>query len=165
MKVVIRPWKKEDAPALAALLNNFNVWKNLRDRVPYPYLPKDAAEWIDFNLSADPVTAFAVDAGGVLAGAVGFILQTDVYRRNIEIGYYIGESFWGQGIATAAIKQLTDMLAANYDVVRLYAGVFESNKGSMRVLEKNGFHLEAIHKNSIFKNNELLDEHIWVKLV
>ena len=164
MKIVIRPWQKKDVPQLAALANNINIWKNVRDRLPHPYLEKDAEEWIGFTLSEQPLTNFAIEADGVAAGAIGFILQQDVYRKNIEIGYFVGEPFWGQGIATIAVKQLTDMLLANYDVARFYAGVFENNPSSMRVLEKNGFHLEAVHKKSIFKNNELLDEYLWVKL-
>jgi len=164
MKIVIRPWQKKDVPQLAALANNINIWKNVRDRLPHPYLEKNAEEWISFTLSEQPLTNFAIEADGVIAGAIGFILQQDVYRKNIEIGYFVGEPFWGRGIATIAVKQLTDMLLANYDVARFYAGVFENNPSSMRVLEKNGFHLEAVHKKSIFKNNELLDEYLWVKL-
>ena len=67
--------------------------------------------------------------------------------------YGLGKQFWRKGI-----------VIFNFDVVRIYAGVFENNPGSMRVLEKNGFHLESIRRKGVFKNNQLLDEHIWVKL-
>lgn len=165
MNILIRPWKKDDAVQLAVLANNFNVWKNLRDRMPHPYLLSDAEAWIHFTLTEQPLTSFAIEADGVPAGGIGFILHDDIHRKNIEIGYFLGEAFWGKGIATIAVKQLIDMLVANYDVVRLYAGIFEHNTASMRVLEKNGFHLESIHKKGVFKNNELLDEYLWVKLI
>jgi len=164
MKIVIRKWAKEDIPVLAALANNYNVWKNLRDGLPHPYLQKDAEEWIDFTLSQEPVCNFAIEADGIAAGAIGFTQQQDIHRKNIEIGYYVGELFWGRGIATEAVKQMVEMLANSFDVVRIYACVFETNPGSMRVLAKNGFQLESVRKKGVIKNNQLLDEHFWVKI-
>jgi RimJ/RimL family protein N-acetyltransferase len=43
--------------------------------------------------------------------------------------------------------------------------VFEYNKASMKVLEKNGFHLESIRKKGAFKNNVVIDDYVWVKLL
>ena len=60
---------------------------------------------------------------------------------------------------------LVDYIEGNFDFVRLYAGVFEHNKASMRVLEKNWFHLESIQKNAVIKNGILQNEYIWVKLI
>jgi RimJ/RimL family protein N-acetyltransferase len=51
-----------------------------------------------------------------------------------------------------------------FDIVRIYAEVFESNKASMRALEKNGYYLEGVRRKSVFKNNVLMDDYIWVKL-
>jgi [ribosomal protein S5]-alanine N-acetyltransferase len=165
MATILRPWKKEDISWLAAIANNINVWNNVRDRFPHPYSEKDAAAWIDFTLSKQPLTDFAIETDKMSVGSIGFILKEDVYSRNIEIGYFIGESYWGKGIATKAVEQLLELLIKNYNVVRIYASVFENNKASMRVLEKNGFHLEAIHKKAVFKNNTLMDEYKWVKLI
>jgi len=50
-----------------------------------------------------------------------------------------------------------------FDVIRIYAEVFSNNSVSMKVLEKNGYHEEAIHRKAISKNNQLLDAHLWVK--
>jgi [ribosomal protein S5]-alanine N-acetyltransferase len=165
MKIIIRPWKKEDIHLLAAIANNINVWNNVRDRLPHPYTEKDAEAWINFTLSQNPLTHFAIEADDVPVGSIGFLLKDDVYKKNIEIGYFLGEPYWGKGIATEAVKQLVALLVADYDVIRIYAAVFENNKGSMRVLEKNGFELEAIHRKSVFKNNVLLDEYVWAKLI
>jgi len=165
MKIVLRPWKKEDISLLTGIANNINVWNNVRDRLPHPYTEKDAQEWIDFTLFKQPLTHFAIEADSLLVGSIGFLLKEDVYSKNIEIGYFIGENYWGKGIATEAIKQLLNLLIANYDVVRIYADVFENNKASMRVLEKNGFHLEAIHKKAVYKNKVFMDEYVWVKLI
>ena len=104
MKVVLREWKKSDSTALAKIANNKKIWDNVRDRLPYPYTEQDAKEWLALVKKQKIVTTFCVEADGELAGSIGFTLKEDVYRKSAEIGYFIGENFWGQGIATEAIR-------------------------------------------------------------
>ena len=92
-------------------------------------------------------------------------MKEDVYRKSAEIGYFIGENFWGQGIATEAIGQLVGYIEKNFDLVRIYAEVFEYNKASMKVLEKNGFYLESIRKKAAIKNNIVINDFVWVKII
>ena len=158
MKVVLREWKRSDAEALAEIANNKNIWDNVRDRLPYPYTETDAKEWIALVKKQKIVTTFCIEAYGKLAGSIGFTLKDDVYKKTAEIGYFIGEAYWGKGIATEAVRQLIDYIQKNFDLVRIYAEVFDYNKASMRVLEKNGFYLECIRKKAAFKNNIILDD-------
>jgi len=164
MKVILREWKKSDADALAQMANNKKIWDNVRDRLPYPYTKKDAKEWLALVKSQKTVTTFCIEADGQIAGSIGFTLKEDVYRKNVEIGYFIGEHFWGKGIATQAVSQIIEYIQRNFDVVRIYAEVFEYNKASMRVLEKNGFYLESIRKKGALKNDKIIDDYVWVKL-
>ncbi len=83
----------------------------------------------------------------------------------MEIGYFIGEPYWGKGIATEAVRQLVEYIRGRFPVHRLFAGVFGHNTASMKVLQKNGFYLESIHRKALFKNNALLDEYVWVRLL
>ncbi len=165
MNVILREWKRSDAVALAKMANNKKIWDNVRDRLPYPYTKKDAREWLSLVRNQKVVTTFCVTADGEVAGSVGFTLKEDVYRKNAEVGYFIGEDYWSKGIATEAVRQLIDYIQKKFDVVRIYAEVFEYNKASMKVLEKNGFYLECIRKKAAIKNNLVLDDYVWVKLV
>ena len=165
MKVVLREWKKSDSTALAKIANNKKIWDNVRDRLPYPYTEQDAKEWLALVKKQKIVTTFCVEADGELAGSIGFTLKEDVYRKSAEIGYFIGENFWGQGIATEAIGQLVGYIEKNFDLVRIYAEVFEYNKASMKVLEKNGFYLESIRKKAAIKNNIVINDFVWVKII
>ncbi len=165
MNVLLREWRKEDYKALAVIANNKKIWNNVRDRLPHPYTEKDAKKWIAIVKKEATPTTFCVEVNGEVAGSVGFILKDDVYRKTIEIGYFIGEQFWGKNVATKAVSLLLNYIQQNFDVVRIYAEVFEHNKASMRVLEKNGFHLESIRKKGALKNNVIIDDHVWVKLV
>ncbi|TDH19746.1 N-acetyltransferase [Segetibacter sp. 3557_3] len=164
-EVTIRKWRKEDAAALAVVANNKKIWLNVRDRFPYPYSITNAVEWIAFALKYSPAQNLAITYKGHVAGSVGVLVKEDVYRKSIEIGYFIGEAYWGKGVATKAVQLLLEYISVHFQVIRIYAEVFEHNRASMRVLEKNGFTLESIRKKSVVKNQVLMDDYVWVKLV
>ena len=166
MNIILRPWQKNDLELLQQLADNVHIYNYVRDRFPHPYTLKDAEEWLALNTGVNPTTNFVIEADGLFAGSIALVTKEDIYRNNIEIGYWIAEPFWNMGIATKAIELICLFIKQHYKQVnRIYASVFESNKASMRVLEKNGFALESIHKNGIIKNNVLLDETIWVKFI
>jgi RimJ/RimL family protein N-acetyltransferase len=163
--IQLRPWQKQDAQILAAIANNRKIWNNVRDQLPNPYSVMDALKWMNHIKVLNPEQNFAILYNGVIAGNIGCKLQEDVYRRSIEIGYFIGEEFWGKGIATEAVGLFTKYLVDNFQPIRIYAEVFEHNKASMKVLQKNGFYLESIRRKAAIKNNEIVDDYVWVKLV
>ena len=164
MAVIIRQWKTDDANNLVKYANNIHIWNNLRNYFPHPYTMEHATAWIDNSFVATPVINFAIDLDGEAIGGIGLIFNTDVYVLSAEIGYWIGEEFWGKGITTEAIRQMVEYSFYYFDIVRIYAEVFENNKSSMRTLEKNGFYLEGVRRKSVFKNNAIMDDYIWVKL-
>lgn len=163
--IILRPWQKQDAQELAAVANNRQIWNNVRDALPSPYTVMDALQWITHVNSQKPVINFAIACDGMVVGSIGCQPKEDISRKNIEIGYFVGETWWGKGIATEAVKQLLDFIATRLDVVRVEAHVFAQNKSSMKVLQKNGFYLEAIHRKAVIKNNEILDDYVWVKFL
>jgi ribosomal-protein-alanine N-acetyltransferase len=163
--ISLRAWKREDAQALASIANNRNIWNNLRDQLPTPYTVNDAQDWIAHCKEQNPVINFAIVYCGEVAGSIGCVPKTDVYRKSMEIGYFIGEHFWGKGIATEAVRILLEYIAKHFDVVRIYAEVFSHNKASMKVLQKNGFYLESIRRKAAYKNKKIIDDYVWVKLV
>jgi [ribosomal protein S5]-alanine N-acetyltransferase len=165
MKIELVKWSRRDIDGLVKYANNINVWNMLRDMFPHPYTTGDAEQWIKINESISPAENFAIHLDGTVVGGAGIILKNDIYRKNAEIGYWIGEPFWGKGIGTHVVRQLTDYAFSNFDVNRIYAEVFSNNMVSMKVLAKNGYHEEAIHRKSIIKNHQLLDAHLWVKLI
>jgi ribosomal-protein-alanine N-acetyltransferase len=158
---VIREFQKGDEASLALNANNFNVWKSVRDIFPHPYTYDDAVQWIDYNLGLDNPVNFTVEVDGDSVGAVGIIQGEDVYKKSIQIGYWLGEGYWGNGITTEAVKWLVDFCFSNFDINRVWASVFSNNEASKKVLKKCGFLHEATLKESIFKNNIYFDEHIY----
>ncbi|MBU1718288.1 MAG: GNAT family N-acetyltransferase, partial [Bacteroidetes bacterium] len=121
-KIVLRPWTDGDAVQLADIANSKEVYDNLRDAFPHPYSLKDAKEWISFiKRNNYPPRFFAIEYESWLAGSIGITLKEDIYRRNAEIGYFIGEQFKGKGIASDAVKAAVRYAFETFDIVRIYA--------------------------------------------
>jgi RimJ/RimL family protein N-acetyltransferase len=164
MIITIRQWREDDLQKLVLYANNINVWNNLRNYFPSPYTDEDAKDWLTKMATSRPIVNLAIDVDGEAVGGIGLILNSDVYIYSAEIGYWIGEPFWNKGIGTEAIRQMIEYCYYYFDIVRIYAEVFETNKASMRALEKNGFYLEGVRRKAVFKNSVLMDDYIWVKL-
>jgi RimJ/RimL family protein N-acetyltransferase len=164
MAVVIRQWTENDLASLVLHANNINIWNNLRNYFPHPYTEEAGKDWLEKTIGAIPIVNFAIDLDGEAIGGIGLVLNSDVYAYSAEVGYWISEAHWGKGIATEAIRQMVEYTFYYFDIIRLYAEVFETNKASMRVLEKNGFYLEGVRRKAVFKNEKLIDDYIWVKL-
>ena len=158
---VLRPWRVGDEPALAKYANNRNVWINLRGTFPHPYTTEDAAAWVQAQKDRDPPMHFAIADAGEAIGAIGLTLQSEVHRRSAEVGYWLGEPFWGQGIATEAVRALTAYAFEQFDLVRLEAGVFEWNPASARVLEKCGFTFEERLPWTDTKDGQTIDQLLY----
>ncbi len=107
----------------------------------------------------NPQQSFAIEYNGEFAGSIGLVKQNDVYRLTAEIGYWLGEPFWGQGIATKAVKLIAEYGFSQLELIRIYSGVFDFNKASQRVLEKAGFTLECIVEKAVIKNENVCDEY------
>ncbi len=162
--IIIRPWASGDETQLAENANNIKIWKNVRDRFPYPYTLKDAALWVRIASHDRSMLNLAIEYEKQAIGAIGVIFKNDVYRHTAEIGYWLGEKYWGKGIMTRAVLALTDYVFQHYEVRRIYAGLFEYNQASARVLEKAGYHLEARLAKNVTKNGKTVDELIYTKL-
>ena len=159
MSGILRKWRLSDAADLAAALNNERILNNLRDGLPFPYTEKDAYDYIADMLAADEndTFAYAITQNDRVIGSIDAFRQDNIHRKTAELGYYLAEEFWGQGIMTEAIRQICEIIFAETDILRIYAEPFAYNTGSCRALEKAGFSCEGIMKNNAVKNGKILD--------
>ncbi|MBU2948673.1 GNAT family N-acetyltransferase [Zobellia uliginosa] len=162
--VELKDYQIEIAKQFAQYRNNPIIFDNGYDKVPNPFTLKDAEEFIAIQLKKTSAQRKLIYWKDIFVGEIGIDIKKDVFRLSAEMGYFIGEPFWGNGISTKAIALMTDYVFNTFDIVRIEAGVFEFNKPSMRVLEKNDFTLESIKKKAAFKNGKLIDDYLWVKL-
>jgi len=160
----VRSWEWRDREAIVRHANNRKVSINLRDRFPFPYTDRDARNWLDAVIGLEPETNFAIDVAGEAVGGIGYTIQFDVDRRSAEIGYWLGESVWGRGIATEALMAVTDHAFANHDLCRLFAHVFDWNQASARVLEKAGYAFEGRMRKSVTKEGQTIDQLMYAMI-
>ena len=157
----VRSWRLEDAESIVRHANNRKIWLNLRDRFPHPYTDTDAQNYLKHVVSTQPEINFAIDLAGEAVGGVGFVLGTDVERHSAEVGYWLGETVWGQGIATAALKGSTRYAMTQCGLWRVFAVPFSENAASIRVLEKAGFVREGLMRRSAVKEGRILDQVLY----
>ncbi|HET9341914.1 MAG TPA: GNAT family N-acetyltransferase [Candidatus Eremiobacteraceae bacterium] len=139
----LREWRPSDEASLVKHANNKNVSRNLSDIFPYPYTAEAARAWLGKHEGVQPQRDFAIVIDGDAVGGVGLYPGKDIFHRSAEIGYWLGEEYWGRGIVTEAVRAVTKYGFEAFNLMHIFAGCFERNTGSRRVLEKAGFELEG----------------------
>ncbi|MBN8706420.1 MAG: GNAT family N-acetyltransferase [Bacteroidetes bacterium] len=161
MNLLLRPWKPSDLDSLVRYANNWQIAKNMTDQFPFPYTEANGKAFIEFATKDDPIHIFAIEVNGEAVGGIGIHPQTDIHRKNAELGYWLAEPYWGKGIISQAIKLAVDFAFETYDIDRVFARPFGTNIGSQKVLEKNHFILEARFEKNLIKNGERIDELVY----
>ena len=136
-RLLLRPGWAEDAPAIAAAIADEMIVRNLAT-APWPYELRDAEAFL--AQARDPaLPSFLIfertDGAPNLVGSCGLGRRPS---GAVELGYWIGRSYWGRGYATEAATALID-IARTLGFTRLEGSHFLDNPASGRVLEKLGF--------------------------
>ncbi|NER79953.1 MAG: GNAT family N-acetyltransferase [Leptolyngbya sp. SIO1D8] len=161
--ITLRDYEKSDIARLVLLANNKNVSRYLIDTFPYPYTDKDAEWWLETGNTASNTVTKVIQQNDEFVGSVGITPQIGWRQHVAEIGYWIGEAYWGQGITTEALRLMTDDALFSLGYHKLFAPVLGPNKASMRVLEKCGYELEGILKQEVYKDGQYFDIHHYAK--
>ncbi|RAL24173.1 GNAT family N-acetyltransferase [Thermoflavimicrobium daqui] len=94
---------------------------------------------------------------------IGTITLSEVVRDALQycfIGYYLDQNHNGKGYMTEAVRLVVSYAFDNLKLHRIEAGVMPHNIGSMRVLEKAGFHKEGIAKKNVKINGRWEDHQV-----
>jgi ribosomal-protein-alanine N-acetyltransferase len=161
---VLRPWRDTDKDDLVREANNRRVWRNMTHTFPHPYTERDADLWL--AIAADPGASIqlAIALEGRAVGGIGVIAGEGIFAQTAQFGYWLGESHWGRGIASAAARALADRIAREQQFARLEAQVFEWNPASMRVLERAGFAREAVLRCAATKDGRLISTVLYARV-
>ncbi|MBE9557956.1 MAG: GNAT family N-acetyltransferase [Proteobacteria bacterium] len=169
-RLLLRPFREEDAPAVHEHCENWNIARMLT-RIPHPYSRDIAARWIASHAaewrSGDEHT-FCIEFDGKTVGAIGL---RRISAATYELGYWLGEPFWGKGIATEATRRTMGYAFEELGAENLSSGHYVDNPASGRVLEKCGFRYTrdsmvpcdargetVAHRNYEYKRNEIADQ-------
>lgn len=156
-KFILRPWRQEDAASVAEVANNPRIAANLRNVFPHPYTLEDARwyvnDCIEHEGKGQLTRAIVVD--GKAVGSIGVFVGKDVCERSAELGYWLPEDYWRQGITSGAVRQICREAFGRLDIVRIFAEPFDYDAGSRGGLEKAGFTYEGTMRNGVYKNGKV----------
>jgi len=159
----LRPLRMSDKASIAKHANNKILARNTLN-LPHPYSVKDATEWIkkessNYRKKKPSDFVFGIEIDGNIVGAVG--IHKIEHGHKAEIGYWLGEEYWGKGIMTNAVKKASAFTLKQFKLKRILGCVFLFNIGSARVLEKNGFVYEGLMRKAVKKGNKFIDKKIY----
>lgn len=152
-RLVLRPFTTDDAPDVQRLAGARAI-ADTTLLIPHPY-PDGAAEaWIATHQAGyaggkSAVFAITSRAGGALLGAMG--LHVAPAHASAELGYWIGEPYWGRGYATEAGRAVLEFGFTTLGLHRIHAHHMLRNPQSGRVMEKLGMRFEGILRHAIRK--------------
>ena len=161
LTLTLRKFVPSDVGALVSYLNDPFVTRYITDAIPKPYTEDDAYRWLDFCDGNELIRAIELDEQ--LVGCISATRGDFEYARSAELGYWLGACHWNKGVATLAVEMFCQKLFAQTDLHRLFVSVVSENKGSIRVLEKNGFHQEGLLSQVSYKDGQFFDEYIMAK--
>ena len=137
-RVALRTLEANDAHAIAAMMQNWNVLRMLSSP-PHPYTLADAESFIAScrtpgNTPED--CAYAIDVDDALGGVIG--IEPNSEDRPV-LGYWLGEQFWGKGVMSKAAELMVERYFETSQADALYCAAFLENPASIRIQEKIGF--------------------------
>jgi len=167
-RLVLRPPHPEDIPDIARLAHNRRIAEMLA-RMPYPYGEAEARAFVDMTAKrkfGGCSYAVTIAETGAFVGCAGLHPK----ELGLELGYWIGEPFWGKGYATEAAHALVDLAFRATDIETLHVACRVINAGSRRVIHKCGFQyagqgmMDSLAAGRVPIERYTLDRKTWIGL-
>lgn len=134
-RLVLRAPIRGDVPDLVMLANNKAIAAKL-SRLPSPYTRADGVAFVEIFAQRADERPYAITLGDRMIGVVGLTL---ISGKPAELGYWLGEPYWGKGYMSEAVKALLNAVFETKLFPELQARALADNAASLRVLEKSGF--------------------------
>jgi ribosomal-protein-alanine N-acetyltransferase len=168
-RLIIRNMHPSDAPSMSLHANNPRVTNNMSLAFPEPYTIDQANIWINVNINIPQINNWCIcelSSPDVVIGGVGLKLGADVESHTAEVGYWVGEEFWGRGYMTEVLEALTEWCflerkADGKQLKKLWSSVYSTNVGSMRCFEKYGYAKEGVQRDQAEKYGRTMDLHLF----
>ncbi len=162
----LRPLQKSDAASIALYANNRRIYRYTLN-IPFPYRIQHAHSWIqkvrkEYRKQNPLSVDWGIECGGEVVGAISLNKITRGHKA--EIGYWLGEPYWGKGIMTRAVRLVVSFGLNELGLVRIGAEVFIGNRASCRVLEKCRFRREGVLRAVVKKDENFYDTYVYARV-
>lgn len=167
-RLVLRPPHLEDVDAIAYLANNPRV-ADMLARMPHPYTRENAVDFVERSRKGEMgncIYAITQADNGLFMGCCGIHPRGE----DLEIGYWLGEPYWGNGYATEASDALIDLAFRATAIGRLHISCRVINARSRRVIHKSGFQFssqgmgDSLSAGKVPVERYVLDRSTWIGL-
>ena len=155
-------WRPTDAPALAQHANNVNVWRWMSDGFPHPYTLAIAEHWVRQGHIEFGGDHWAIAFEGVAVGGCGIAPRAGPEHGVAEVGWWLGEPYWGRGVVSRVARLLVEHALNNPTITRIVAPIHAGNERSMAVARRAGLQLEAVQHGGAVKDGRVIDRHLFV---
>jgi len=161
----LRLFRPEYTAALQQAADYPEVARGMSDRFASPYTLADAEGFVNNVAIPSQGRILAIFAQERLIGGIGLHGHQDVWRYNMEIGYWLTPAFWGRGLMKKILPLFLERAWGLYpDLHRVEGKVFSFNMGSAKVLEATGFRLEGKALEAVYKSGQFWDEYHYALL-
>lgn len=143
-RLVIRPWREEDAPAVCAACQDADIqhWMPL---IPRPYTLEDARAYVTGALELGP-HQYAIEEDGRIVGSIGMRVNEN---DTAHVGYWCAREARGRGIVPRALRLLSRYAFEELQLGRVELIADPDNTASQRVAEKVGFTREGVLRSHL----------------
>lgn len=146
-RLLLRPWSEDDAPECYQMAKDPRVgpiagW-------PVHTSVENSREIIRRFLIAEETYAITLKETHQLIGSIALMFQSDLAKKNdeAELGYWLGASYWMQGIMTEASQEVLRHAFEDLKLARVWCGYYDGNVRSKCVQEKLGFQYQWTNQN------------------
>jgi RimJ/RimL family protein N-acetyltransferase len=162
MDVRLVPFAERHLASFQAMLDDPDVKRFTRLPVPSP--PGFARTWLaryEEGRRDGTSDAFAIEdeAGGFLGCTMAFGIEEDA--KSGELGYVVAPAARGRGVATAAVRLMTEWGFGERGLVRLELMISVENAASKVVAERAGYVKEGVLRSLYVKEGLREDHELW----
>jgi [ribosomal protein S5]-alanine N-acetyltransferase len=158
-RLKLRPYTEADIPELLPLIGAREVAATTL-RIAHPYTEQDAGIFLELVKDPDKLwLAITLRSDGRHIGGIG--LRVERQHQHAELGYWLGVSFWGQGYATEAAREILRYGFETLGLHRIFASHFKHNPASGHILKKIGMQYEGCQREHLRKWDQFVDSELY----
>ena len=157
-RLEISALRAEDIPLIVKYAGNQKIADNTL-YIPHPYTEADAVYWLNManggrRDGTNLTLAIRLRPDNQFIGGIGFTI--DQRNNRAELGYWLAEPFWNQGLVTEAARALLRYAFEELNLQKVTSSHFAHNPASGRVQQKIGLRQEGVLAQHVLKNGEYI---------
>jgi [ribosomal protein S5]-alanine N-acetyltransferase len=159
-----RAWRAGDAADLARHANDPDIGRWMSDSFPTPYTLAIAEHWVTRGHVDFGGDNWAIAFNDQAVGGCGVQQGSGPQRCVAEVGWWLGQAYWGRGVGGCVAEALVARAFENPQIARVFAPIHAGNERSMGAARSAGFTEECVQRQSAVKHGQVIDRHIFVVL-